>query len=68
MKKAMLARPVPGLAAFLQAHFQASLKMVHQNLRSIRFANVQHWPGPAADDGSRMPDVRWQMSEDYPSA
>ena len=44
MKKPMLARPVPGLAAFLQAHFQASLKMALQNSRSIRFANHQHQP------------------------
>jgi hypothetical protein len=50
-KKAMLARPVPGLAAFLQAHFQASLKMVLQKLRSIRFANYQHWLRPSAEDG-----------------
>ena len=44
MKKPMLARPVPGLAAFLQVHFQASLKMALQNSRSIRFANHQHRP------------------------
>ncbi len=44
MKKPMLARPVHGLAAFLQAHFQASLKMALQNSRSIRFANHQHRP------------------------
>jgi hypothetical protein len=30
MKKAMLARSVPGLVAFLQAHSQASLQMVLQ--------------------------------------
>jgi hypothetical protein len=41
-EKAMLARPVPGLAAFLQAHLQASLQMALQKLRSIRFANNRH--------------------------
>ena len=44
MKKSILARPVTGLAGFLQAHFQASLKMALQKLRSIRCANDQHWP------------------------
>jgi hypothetical protein len=39
----MLARPVPGLAAFLQAHSQASLQMALQKLCSIRFANDQLW-------------------------
>jgi hypothetical protein len=38
-KKAMLARPVPGLTAFFQAHFQASLKIVLQKLSPIRIAN-----------------------------
>jgi hypothetical protein len=37
----MLARPVPGLAAFLQVHLQASLRMVLQKLRFIRSANDQ---------------------------
>jgi hypothetical protein len=40
----MLARPVPGLAAFLQAHSQASLQMFLQKLCSICFVNDQHWP------------------------
>jgi hypothetical protein len=35
----MLACPVPGQAAFLQVHLQASLQMVLQKLRFIRFAN-----------------------------
>jgi hypothetical protein len=48
----MLARPVPGLAGVLQAHFQASLKMALQNSRSIRFANHQHQP---ADSPLRFP-------------
>jgi hypothetical protein len=38
-KKAMLASPVPGLTAFLKAHFQASLKIVLQKLSPIRIAN-----------------------------
>jgi hypothetical protein len=42
MQKAMLARPVPGLAAFLQAHFRASLQIVLQKLRPISSANDQH--------------------------
>jgi hypothetical protein len=50
IKKVMLARPVPGLAAFLQAHFQASLQMALQKLRSIRFANDQR-PGSAPEEG-----------------
>ena len=54
MNKATLARPVPGLAAFLQAHFQASLKMVCQNLRSIRFANDQHWPDASRSSISQI--------------
>jgi hypothetical protein len=32
----MLARPVPGLAAFLQTHSQARLQMGFQKFRSIR--------------------------------
>ena len=58
-KKAMLARPLHGLAVFLQAHFQASLKMVLQKLRSIRFANDQHWPRPSADGGGLNSDEYW---------
>jgi hypothetical protein len=38
----MLARPMSGLAAFLQVHSQASLQMALKKLRSIRFANDQH--------------------------
>jgi len=58
----MLARPLHGLAAFLQAHFQASLKMDHQKLRSIRFAYDQHWPRPSAgerrtENGERKSEV-----------
>jgi hypothetical protein len=45
----MLARPVPGLAAFLQVYSKASLQMVLQKLRSIRFANDQHFLWPMAD-------------------
>jgi len=39
------ARPVPGLEAFLQVRSQASLRMSHQKLRSIRLANnpVSRW-------------------------
>jgi hypothetical protein len=51
MQKAMQARLVSGLAAFLQAHSQASLQMNHQKLRSIRFANDQHWLKPLVDCG-----------------
>ncbi|MFM8829832.1 MAG: hypothetical protein ACKOHM_02300 [Spartobacteria bacterium] len=40
MKNPMLARPVPGLAAFLRAHFQASLKMALQNSLTLR-ANLR---------------------------
>ena len=43
-----------GLAAFLQAHFQANFKMVLQKLRSIRFANVRRWP--SADASYLMTD------------
>lgn len=43
----MLARPVSGLAVLLQVHFQASLKMILQKLRCIRFANDQHLPSKA---------------------
>jgi len=66
MKKAMLARPVPGLAAFLQVHFQASLKMALQKLRSIRFANGQRWPRPPAEDWRVAPGDRrglWPIAE-----
>ncbi len=43
-ERPMLACPVPGLAAFLHVHSQASLQMTPQKLRSIRFANDAHWP------------------------
>jgi hypothetical protein len=46
----MLARPVPGLAEFLQVHSQASLQMALQKLRSIRFANDQLWPRMEIED------------------
>jgi len=51
MQKAMLAPLVSGLAAFLQAHSQARLQIVLQKLRSIRFANNQHWLKPLVDCG-----------------
>jgi hypothetical protein len=63
-KNAMLARPVPGLTAFLQAHFQASLKIVLQKLRSIRFAKHQHWPGPLAEVEGLNSDQFWSSRAD----
>jgi hypothetical protein len=44
----MLARQVPGLAAFLQVHLQASLQMAPQKLRFISSANDLHWPATEA--------------------
>jgi len=51
MQKAMLARLVPKLGERLQRPLQASLQMNHQKLRSIRFANDQHWLKPLVDCG-----------------
>jgi hypothetical protein len=65
----MLARPVPGLAAFLQVHLQASLRMVLQKLRFIRSANDQllaygrgQWQG--AGGWGLGSEIRSQRSED----
>ncbi len=54
----MLARPVPGLAAFLRVHSQASLQMAPQKLRSIRFANDQH----LANGKWQMANGKWRMA------
>jgi hypothetical protein len=52
-KKAMLARPVPGLGGLLPRPLQASLRLPFQSPSSICFADDQHWPRPSADDGSQ---------------
>jgi hypothetical protein len=64
----MLARPVPGLAAFLQVHLQASLRMVLQKLRFIRSANDQllaygrgQWQG--AGGWGRRSEVRGRRTD-----